>query len=277
MFLRIMLMLAMVGALSAVGFVLLGNSPKTSTAEAAPVPMTGRSVLVAARNLPPGTLLREADVRWEKWALSDVPDGYLMRGREKEDAGLGSVVRRAFVAGEPLLSGQMVAPGERGFLAAVLTPGMRAVAVGVDAVSAASGLIWPGDRVDMILTQSLGNGDADPRRAVGETFLRDIRVLSIDQRLGEAMDGQAAPEGKAPRTVTLEVTQQQAEMLKVATGLGSIALSLRSLGADEKAASLKPTWASDVSAAHRRPDAPKQAAARPAAPKVEIVRGTVAK
>ena len=121
MFLRIMLMLAMVGALSAVGFVLLGNNPKTSTAEAAPVPMTGRSVLVATRNLSPGTLLREADVRWEKWALSDVPDGYLMRGRDKEDAGLGSVVRRAFVAGEPLLSGQMVAPGERGFLAAVLT------------------------------------------------------------------------------------------------------------------------------------------------------------
>jgi len=270
-------MLAMVGALGAVGFVLLNNDPQTSSAEAAPVPLTGRSVLVAARNLTPGTLLREADVRWEGWALSDVPDGYLMRGRDKEDAGLGSVVRRSFVAGEPLLSGQMVAPGERGFLAAVLTPGMRAVAVAVDAVSAASGLIWPGDRVDLILTQSLGNGDADPRKAIGETFLRDIRVLSIDQRLGEAMDGQATAEAKAPRTVTLEVTQRQAEMLKVATGLGSIALSLRSLGADEEAASLKPTWASDVSAAHRRaPEAPKPAAARQA-PTVEIVRGSAAK
>ena len=277
MFLRIMLMLAMVGALSAVGFVLLGNDPKTSTAEAAPVPMTGRSVLVAARNLSPGTLLREADVRWESWALSDVPDGYLMRGRDKEDAGLGSVVRRPFVAGEPLLAGQMVAPGERGFLAAVLTPGMRAAAVGVDAVSAASGLIWPGDRVDLILTQNLDVGHSDPRKAIGETFLRDIRVLSIDQRLGEAMDGHEAPEGKAPRTATLEVTQQQAEMLKVATGLGSIALSLRSLGADETPASMKPTWASDVSAAHKRPEAAKQAAVRQAAPTVEIVRGSVAK
>ena len=277
MFLRIMLMLAMVGALSAVGFVLLGNDPKTSTAEAAPVPMTGRSVLVAARNLSPGTLLREADVRWESWALSDVPDGYLMRGRDKEDAGLGSVVRRPFVAGEPLLAGQMVAPGERGFLAAVLTPGMRAAAVGVDAVSAASGLIWPGDRVDLILTQNLDIGHPDPRKAIGETFLRDIRVLSIDQRLGEAMDGHEAPEGKAPRTATLEVTQQQAEMLKVATGLGSIALSLHSLGADETPASMKPTWAADVSAAHKRPEAPKQAAARQAAPTVEIVRGSVAK
>ena len=130
MFLRIVLMLAMVGALGAVGFVLLSNNPQTSSAEAAAAPFTGKSVLVAARNLTPGTLLREADVRWEGWALSDVPDGYLMRGRDKEDAGLGSVVRRSFVAGEPLLSGQMVAPGERGFLAAVLTPGMRAVAVG---------------------------------------------------------------------------------------------------------------------------------------------------
>src|SRR4051812_3354065 len=264
MFLRIVLMLAMVGALGAVGFVLMNNDPQTSSAEAAPAPFTGKSVLVAARNLTPGTLLREADVRWEGWALSDVPDGYLMRGRDKEDAGLGSVVRRSFVAGEPLLSGQMVAPGERGFLAAVLTPGMRAVAVAVDAVSAASGLIWPGDRVDVILTQTFREGDTDPRKAVGETFLRDIRVLSIDQRLGEAMDSQAVPEAKAPRTVTLEVTQRQAEMMKVAAGLGSLALSLRSLGADEEAASLKPTWAADVSAAHRRPEAAKPVAVRQA-------------
>ena len=165
MFLRIVLMLAMVGALGAVGFVLLATTRKHLPPKQLPSPLTGRSVLVAARNLPRGTLLREADVRWERWALSDVPDGYLMRGRDKEDAGLGSVVRRSFVAGEPLLSGQMVAPGERGFLAAVLTPGMRAVAVAVDAVSAASGLIWPGDRVDLILTQSLGSGDAGPPKS----------------------------------------------------------------------------------------------------------------
>jgi pilus assembly protein CpaB len=131
-------MLVMVGSLGAVGFVLLRTGPQTSSAEAAPAPLTGKFVRVAARNLPAGTLLREADVRWDSWALSDVPDGYLMRGRDKEDAGIGSVVRRSFVAGEPLLSGQMVAPGQRGFLAAVLTPGMRAVAVAVDAVSAAS-------------------------------------------------------------------------------------------------------------------------------------------
>src|SRR4051812_31118591 len=105
MFLRIVLMLAMVGALGAVGFVLLNNNPPPSSAEAAPVPLTGRLVLVAARTLPPGTLLREADGRWEGGALPDVPGGYLMRGRDKEDAGLGSVVRRSFVAGEPLLSG----------------------------------------------------------------------------------------------------------------------------------------------------------------------------
>ena len=102
-------------------------------------------------------------------------------------------------------------------------------------------------------------------------------MLSIDQRLGEAMDGQELPRAKSSAHGDAGSHPAQAEMLKVATGLGNIALSLRSLGADEEAASLKPTWASDVSAAHRRaPEAPKPAAARQA-PTVEIVRGSAAK
>ena len=155
---------------------------------------------------------------------------------------------------------------------------MRAVAVAVDAVSAASGLIWPGDRVDLILTQSLGSGDADPRKAIGETFLRDIRVLSIDQRLGEAMDGQEAPEAKAPRTVTLEVTQRQAEMLKVATGLGSIALSLRSLGADEDGSLAEADLGLRRIGRSQACSGGAQTGGRPASgPTVEIVRGSAAK
>jgi len=278
MLLRAFLLLVMIGAVGSLVYVVTRDSP--SNAIAAPVPEpNSTSVLVAARSLTSGTLLREGDVRWEKWALADAPEGYFMRGRAKEDEVVGSVLRRAFMAGEPLIAGQIVAPGERGFLAVVLKPGMRAVAVAVDLVSAASGLIWPGDRVDVLLTQTFRTGDQDARKASGETVLRDIRVLAIDQRLGEATGaqaGQAATERQGPRTVTLEVTPQQGEVLRVAASLGSLALSLRSVGSSEDGAvgtaDQAPIWASDVSLALRghEPSAP----GKPQARGIEIVRGT---
>lgn len=278
MLLRAFLLLVMIGAVGSLVYVVTRDSP--SNAIAAPVPEPhSTSVLVAARPLTSGTLLREGDVRWEKWALADAPEGYFMRGRSKEEEVVGSVIRRAFTAGEPLMAGQIVAPGERGFLAVVLKPGMRAVAVAVDLVSAASGLIWPGDRVDVLLTQTFRIGDLDARKASGETVLRDIRVLAIDQRLGEATGaqaGQAATERQGPRTVTLEVTPQQGETLRVAASLGSLALSLRSVGSPEEEAAgstgQAPVWASDVSAALRGHEPP--APGKPQARGIEIVRGT---
>ncbi len=276
MFLRAFLLLIMVGALGSIAYVTMRNGPVSAIA--APAPVTYEtSVLVAARALTAGTLIRESDVRWERWALSGVPEGYFMRGRGQEEAYMGSVARRSFAPGEPIIAGQLVAPGERGFLAAVLTPGMRAVSVAVDVVSAASGLIWPGDRVDVILTQTFRNNgnEQDARKVAGETVLRDIRVLAIDQHLGEATEeqaGHAATERQGPRTVTLEVSPRQGEMVRVAANLGSLALSLRSIGvADEanpKSQDAGLTWASDVSSALHHD------VVRPPSGGVEVVRGS---
>jgi pilus assembly protein CpaB len=220
-------------------------------------------VLVAARNLPAGTLLRAEDVRWQDWALDDIPEGYFVRGQARDDAIQGAVVRRNFVVGEPLMQGHIVTPGDRGFLAAVLSPGNRAVTVAVDAVSAASGLIWPGDRVDLILTQQFDDDDTKPtQKAVGETILRDLRVLAIDQHLAEALPNKSVfTEGRMPRTVTLESTAAEAEKIAVAVSLGRLALALRSVGQDKTAATdtpTKPTWAFDVSPALelRKPASP---------------------
>jgi pilus assembly protein CpaB len=142
-------------------------------------------------------------------------------------------------------------PGDHGFLAAVLDPGMRAVSVSVDLVTGAAGLIWPGDRVDVILTQAM-NDNAIPigRRVAAETILNDVRVIAIDQQLVQG----AAPDAAArnARTVTLEVLPSGAERISVAGRVGRLSLAVRSIGgAPRSGPAGQPitTWASDVSPA----------------------------
>lgn len=256
MLLRVVFLLLMVLSLGAVGVVVL-NLPDTTpapVASAEPAAPVRSAILVAARALPTGTLLRPEDMRWQDWALGEVPQGYVERGRHSGEIA-GAVNRRPFVAGEPLMLGQLVMPNERGFLAAVLTPGKRAVAVAVDAVSAASGLISPGDHVDLILAQTFDkDGTLPGRGAVGETLLRNLRVLSIDQHLGDAMIDQSTGAPAVPRTVSLEVTAKEAETIAVASGLGRLSLVLRSLGATDVAepvteTEVSATWAGEVSPA----------------------------
>ena len=148
-------------------------------------------------------------------------------------------------------------PGEHGFLAAVLGPNMRAASVGVDAVSGSAGLIWPGDHVDLILTQQLEDPALPPSRKVAaETVLSDVRVIAIDQLLARGVAPPAEGAGIS-RTVTLEVTTGQAERIAVATRLGRLSLAVRSADgadtADASEVSVQTTWGGDVSPALGRP------------------------
>jgi len=164
---------------------------------------------------------------------------------------LGGMVRRNLEAGAPLLADSVLRPNDRGFLAAVLQPGMRAVSVAVDPVSGAAGLIWPSDRVDVLLTQAV---DVMPpaRRVSGEIMLTDVRVIAVDQQL---MQGIVGAEGvdHAVRTVTLQVTPAQAERLAVGARLGHLSLILHAERPDDGGSAADPapaiTWAGDVSAA----------------------------
>ncbi|GEO40560.1 pilus assembly protein CpaB [Skermanella aerolata] len=286
MFLRILLIGLVSLSLGIIGIVVVRSLPTETvgTAEAAPAPVLGAAIMVAAKTVSAGTLIRADDVRWQDWTAGSVPAGYFNRTYVSADAVIGSVARRNFAPDEPLIQGQIVSPGDRGFLAAVLTPGNRAVSVAVDAVSAASGLIWPGDRVDLILTQTFEHDDTKPsQKAVGETVLTDLRVLAMDQHLKEAVSGQSDPaELRVPRTVTLEATARQAEMIAVASGLGRLALALRSIATEaddaEPAGKVVSTWAADVSPALAlqkpapRPVAAPAASSAPAG--VQILRGS---
>jgi pilus assembly protein CpaB len=142
-------------------------------------------------------------------------------------------------------------PGDHGFLAAVLRPGMRATTVGVDAVSGTAGLIWPGDHVDVVLTQ-VNDDQTVPaaHRASAETVLGDVRVIAIDQQLMQGASGNTTDQGST-HTVTLEATEAQAERVALAARLGHLSLIVRAADAlpDTPDARPETTWGGDVSPA----------------------------
>ncbi|MDJ0391281.1 Flp pilus assembly protein CpaB [Roseomonas sp. E05] len=199
-------------------------------AEAAPPPPPVRiRVLVAARPLLAGSLLKEEDL-----AVREVPPGSAseaaLRDSPEERAALrGAMLRQYLEAGALLSRDDVLRPRDRGFLAAVLRPGMRAISVGVDAVTGTAGLIWPGDQVDLILTQELEPAQAPlGRRVFAETVLTDIRVIAVDQKLTQGASGDTAARDIA-RTVTLEVSARQAERVAVAGRLGRLSVTVRAM------------------------------------------------
>ena len=190
----------------------------------------GPEVLVATRTLPVGTIIDAEAFRYQPWPQGLVQDAYFTRGAPNSDPQslIGTVVRNEITAGQPLSQGAIVRPGERGFLAAALGPGMRAVTVGVSATSGVAGFVFPGDRVDLVLTQEVeGGGDGPPLRA-SETIVRNIRVLAVDQRLN-ARDENGNQVAQTVSTITFEATPKIAEKIAVAQTIGQLSLSLRSL------------------------------------------------
>lgn len=200
-------------------------------AQAGPVVPEGAHVLVATRTMPVGTIIDAEAFRYQPWPEGLVQDAYYVRGGEgaTDPASLiGTVVRSEITAGQPVTRGSLVRPGERGFLAAALGPGMRAVAVPVSASSGVAGFVFPGDRVDIVLTQEVeGGGDGSPLRA-SETIFRNVRVLAVDQRL-DARDEEGNSVAQPGSNVTLEATPRMAERIAVAQTIGQLSLSLRSL------------------------------------------------
>lgn len=209
------------------------------------------TVLVAAHSIRAGILLKPEDLLTKEITLREAGDDSSLDTSDARAALGGAMVRRSLGPGDVVRMKDVMRQGDHGFLAAVLGPNMRAVSVGVDVITGAAGLIWPGDRIDVVLTQSIGDNTIPlGRRVAAETLLSDVRVIAIDQQLveGTAPDG---AEGKA-RTVTMEVTAAQVERISVATRIGRLSLSVRSADRTVETTSpllSKTTWASDVSPA----------------------------
>lgn len=209
--------------------VLSGSSAPQAEAVVAPTP-TGPKVLVAQRALPVGTIVTQDSISFQAWPKDMVQDAYFIEGEADMAKLIGTVVRNPVTAGQPVTQGSLVAPGDRGFLAAALGPGMRAVTLTVSQTTGVAGFIFPGDHVDLLLTQAVtSKGGADTSELkTTETILRNLRVLATDQSTDtEIVDGKSVV--RQSKTVTLEVTPRIAEKIQVAETIGSLSLSLRSI------------------------------------------------
>ncbi len=188
-------------------------------------------ILVAADTLSAGNFVKAEDLKWQAWPEEGVIDSYSVRGKREMTDFVGAVVRTSVSGGEPLTDARVAHPGDRGFLAAVLDPGKRAVSVPVNATSGIAGFVFPGDWVDVILTvrfRTESETGKSQERYFSETLLNDIRVLAIDQAV-ENQDGAVS----VAKTATLEVDPKQAEKIAIALEMGGLSLSLHSIAREQ--------------------------------------------
>lgn len=186
----------------------------------------GVKVLVATGNIDMGTFVRaDKQLGWVEWQ-GEIAASFITSETYRIEDFNGAVARRPILAGEPVTAISVVRVSEGGFMSAVLAPGKRAVSIAVSPTSGNAGFVFPGDRIDLILTHRIPVQDGNRDVLASETFIRDARILAVDQMLSN-------PENVAvvAKTLTLEVTPKQAEMVNVAINLGSISVSLRSLAA----------------------------------------------
>ena len=225
---RILVLLIALAA-GGIAAVLAGRSEGPAPVAQAPVPQLETvDVLIAGGDIGLGQSITGADLRWQTWPAATA--GNFIRKSDRPDALnelSGSIARSPFFAGEPIRESRLIKGTGSGYMAAVLPSGMRAISTDVTPETGAAGFILPNDRVDVILSRR----DREAEKSTGveqhasETILSNVRVLAIDQTV-EEKGGQRVVVGK---TVTLELTQHQAEMLVMARSQGQLSLALRSL------------------------------------------------
>ncbi|WP_395018962.1 Flp pilus assembly protein CpaB [Dongia sp.] len=212
------------------------TAPTTQTMQAGT-----QNVLVAARDIVPGTVLSADDIRWEPWPETLIDDRFVVQPAQVENQApsadpqqefIDRIARRSIMAGEPMSREMVIKQGDSGVTAANIAPGMRGITINVTPNQGVAGLILPNDHVDLLMDVSVRelvglNGWKDVVLKYGaETFLRDIRVVAINQKLShDPKEGVAEP----GNLVTLEVTPDQAERILIAQQVGTVSLTLRSL------------------------------------------------
>ena len=266
-----------IGAAFGVNQMMRGAAAPQARAAAAP-DITGPMILVATRQLPVGTIIGPDSFRFQPWPKELVEQAYFLKEKTDANSLVGTVVRYPITAGQPLTQGALVHPDDRGFLAAALGPGMRAVTVKVSKEEGVAGFVFPGDRVDVLLSQKLkveeGSSYPDDELFTAETIVRNVRVLATDQRY-DAEDETGKTPVRTFGSVTLEATPDIAEKIAVAQSMGTLSLALRPLA--ESAGELEEAIASgDVDVPANGADEKKMlaaAAARPTASRASATTG----
>ena len=247
------------------------EQPVSPPVEEAPV---YPNLLVARRDLNSGVMLTSQLVEWRRWTAPVDLNMVVLQDAVPLQAILGSVTRRTYSAGTPIGWDGIITPGGPGFIGAVLAPGMRAVTVEVDRATTSANIIYPGDRVDVIMVST-----QEGLQALAQAIVRDVRVLAVGStiyslgRYGRisltkagAIEPVAQPAGE---NYTLELWPADAERIALAANTGRLTLAMRSVNAqprdDQEIRS--PVRLSEVLVDPDPPPVP------PAVPQVRIIRG----
>ena len=230
-------------------------APTTTTVQTGTI-----NVLVAARDIVPGTVLTQDDLKWEPWPETAKQDRFIIQpvqvegqaaGKDPQQDFINMIARREIKTGEPMNHDMVIKQGDSGVTAANLAKGMRAITINVTPPQGVAGLILPNDHVDVIENIAVRDivGLQGWRDVVlkytAETIMRNVRVVAINQKLShDAKEGVAEP----GNLVTLEVTPDQAERLVVAEQLGTMRLTVRSLVPGLDDSKLGQTYTMDVRA-----------------------------
>ena len=217
-------------------FVMLNSEtpPPAPHVEAPQAPRTDQ-VLVAARDLPFGAPITDADTNWIEWPINAVPVGVVRKSEApnaKQDI-QGAFVRSPLANGEPIRRERLVKGQTPGLMSTVLAAGRRAVAIDVSPNTTAGGFILPNDHVDVVRLFRDTEGAQTGSDMNSEVLLRNVRVLAMGP-IFETKNGEAVVTGA---TATLDLDPRQAELIILAQRTGQLALMLRPIAdalGDEK-------------------------------------------
>ncbi|MBS0272574.1 MAG: Flp pilus assembly protein CpaB [Proteobacteria bacterium] len=185
---------------------------------------TSLKILVAGKSLFEGSMISPGDLQWQVWPEDAANSSYIREGAIKVDDLKGAVVLQNLNKGQPVVASNFVKPGEKGILAAVLSPGKRAISIEVTAPAVNSGLIFPGDNVDVIAAKLISNTSGD-QTAQSRTIVRNIKVLALDFEMANTHEKPKA----VPKVATLEVSPSQAELILASAKESPLSLSLYSI------------------------------------------------
>ncbi|HEY1883611.1 MAG TPA: Flp pilus assembly protein CpaB [Candidatus Cybelea sp.] len=184
-----------------------------------PAPTEQRAVLIATQEIPARERITDSMFRTEMRPVQSLEPDALGTANQA----VGSLALITIPAGSELTASK-IGTNVAFALPVRLQPGMRAVSIPVDRVKGVSGMILPGDRVDVIAIPPSSSGSAPPKAV---TIFRGIRVLAVGNALENAM-ATPSPEEQSAATVTLEVNPKQADMLAWADANANLRLALRS-------------------------------------------------
>lgn len=206
-----------------------------------------KNIYLAKVNIPVGSIIDSSMLIEQPWPENLILENFVLAEQGGQEI-VNKIARSSIAANEPFMKSKLANPNDPGFLAAGLPVGMKAITVATDTVTGIAGFIFPGDRVDVTYTyeEIYDVNDSSKVRTGKPTTTAvlgsNVRVLAVNLREADP----AKPAVVTPSSITLEVTDELAQLIRLAEKNGTLAFSLRSIH-DDSPTEIKPSGISDLS------------------------------